>query len=316
MERATLKQRFLASLIDYSILLAVVIISIVTILGKYRYPEHLLINLLVVIVLNGLLFSKDISTQSPGKYLLKLKIVKKADFGHPSWPMLVLRNILWCLGIIEIIFLLVDKEHERLGDKVTGTIVIKQPDQIDTERYTHNTALEGFKEKEFPYGSTENEGKYSTYLKTYFYVAIISTSILIFQTGTITFSLKDITQGLFTVVGFVAFFGYIYNKRIFNHFIWIVLICLFFSWEIGNYLFIKNTWYANLLILVVLSPKYWGVALYPFTTLAVSEEARLSNISKRDAIVARFKLVFVILSALAIISQFVILAVSFIQIIS
>lgn len=36
-----------------------------------------------------------------------------------------IRNLFLCLGIIEVIVILSDENHERLGDKVTKTIVVK-----------------------------------------------------------------------------------------------------------------------------------------------------------------------------------------------
>ena len=56
---------------------------------------------------------------------MHIKIVKKSDLEKPNIILPFVRNLFLCLGVIEIGTILLDKNHERLGDKATGTIVVK-----------------------------------------------------------------------------------------------------------------------------------------------------------------------------------------------
>ena len=80
---------------------------------------------MIVLVLNPLFFLKDSAGQSPGKRLLGIKIVRRNNFKKPNVILPFIRNLFLCLGIIEVIVILPDENHERLGDKVTKTIVVK-----------------------------------------------------------------------------------------------------------------------------------------------------------------------------------------------
>ncbi len=156
---------------------------------------------------------------------------------------------------------------------------------------------------------TDHADDRNKFLLVYFYVLLISTAIIMLQTGPITSSIKEILQSFFTLLGFVAFFGYVHNKRILTRSVWIVLSSLFFLWEIGCYIFIENPWFANLLILVMLLPKYWSVALYPLITMEMNDETRLSNIRKRDQYISRFKVFFVGIAILATLAQVLIIGI-------
>jgi len=70
-------------------------------------------------------FLKDATGQSPGKYFLKIKIVKKMNSKKPSLLTILLRNILACIWIIEGPMIFFDKNNERFGDKLTNSIVVK-----------------------------------------------------------------------------------------------------------------------------------------------------------------------------------------------
>ena len=56
---------------------------------------------------------------------MKIKIVNKTNSNKPSIFLPFIRNLFLCLGIIEVIVIFFDKNNERLGDKVTETIVVK-----------------------------------------------------------------------------------------------------------------------------------------------------------------------------------------------
>jgi len=123
MKRATLIQRFIALLIDY-IIIATIAVPILKYNAKVAF-EHSNTVTLIVLLLNLLFFSKDITGQSPGKKVMNIKIVDKIDLSKPTLKSLIIRNIILCLGIIEVAVILIDKNHERIGDKVTGSIVVQ-----------------------------------------------------------------------------------------------------------------------------------------------------------------------------------------------
>ena len=122
-ERAGLKERFLALLIDIGILAAIVFGFIMFL------PETLIGNSAAVLILliggNLLFLSKDSTGQSPGKRIMNIRIVNKSDLATPNMILPFIRNLFLCIGVIEVIVLLSNRSQERLGDKVTGTIVIK-----------------------------------------------------------------------------------------------------------------------------------------------------------------------------------------------
>jgi len=123
MKRATLIQRFIALLIDY-ILIALIVFPTQSYIFENAF-EHPNKMTLILIILNCLFLAKDSTSQSPGKKVMNIKIVKKSDASKPSIALPFIRNIFLGLGIIEVAVILLDKNHERIGDKVTGTIVVQ-----------------------------------------------------------------------------------------------------------------------------------------------------------------------------------------------
>jgi uncharacterized RDD family membrane protein YckC len=122
MKRATLKQRFLALLIDYIVFTIVAFLVIKLTNGTMKGFGNLIT---IVIFINLLFFMKDAKGQSFGKKLLNIKIVKKKDDSKPGYFLPFFRNMLLCLGVIEIIAILINKDNERLGDIITGTMVVE-----------------------------------------------------------------------------------------------------------------------------------------------------------------------------------------------
>ena len=123
MKRATLKKRFYALLIDY------VLMGILFFLTATIIPKHIMQNFnnatWLVFLFNFIFLSKDFTGQSPGKKIIRIKIVKKSDLTNPGIVLPFIRNLFLCLGIIEAAIILLDKNHERLGDKATRTIVVE-----------------------------------------------------------------------------------------------------------------------------------------------------------------------------------------------
>ena len=138
------------------------------------------------------------------------------------------------------------------------------------------------------------------FLKIYFYLSL---ALMIFSMiigwRIILERFNYILQYVFSILGFIAFFGYVHDKRIFTRLTWVALAALFFAWELGCYLFLYRPLASALPGLVMLLPKCWCIALYPFITMELDNEKRLSNIRKRDFYVSKFKVVFVIFAVLA-----------------
>ncbi len=63
--------------------------------------------------------------QSLGKKLMKIAVVDERTGAHCDYVRSVLRNVIRVPGILDAIFIFSDR-RQRLGDKVAGTIVIKQ----------------------------------------------------------------------------------------------------------------------------------------------------------------------------------------------
>jgi uncharacterized RDD family membrane protein YckC len=124
MERASLKERFLALIIDYIILAFTLLVVILAVAGTIFITDVHKAKI-ILLVLGILFYLKDSAGQSPGKRLFGIKIVRRSDFKKPNIILPFIRNLFLCLGIIEVIVILSDENHERLGDKVTKTIVVK-----------------------------------------------------------------------------------------------------------------------------------------------------------------------------------------------
>ncbi|MEE3383610.1 MAG: RDD family protein [Prevotella sp.] len=103
--------------------LLILFISVVY-LPTYAYP------LLCEVFFNG---------QSIGKHILKIRVVKK-DGSVPTLGDYVMRWLLFIvdgptMGCLGIVFILLSKNSQRLGDMAAGTMVIK------TNNYTHSRVL-------------------------------------------------------------------------------------------------------------------------------------------------------------------------------
>lgn len=122
MVKAKPSQRYLAFLLDDIIFISIGMPAII-----YIGPivENAIFHAFMGIFLNLLFFLKDATGQSPGKYLLKIKIVKKHNYKRPSLFEIFIRNILACVWVIEGPLIYFDKNNERLGDKLTKSIVVK-----------------------------------------------------------------------------------------------------------------------------------------------------------------------------------------------
>jgi len=124
-EKIILRRRYLAFLFDFLISMAAISLGCDLVLHKiWSIENERLYHLIWGCAVFFLLITRDISGRSLGKRIFGLKILTFAEHKKPKLYQLVLRNILLLLIPIEIILVIVEEKHMRLGDYLTGTIVI------------------------------------------------------------------------------------------------------------------------------------------------------------------------------------------------
>lgn len=83
--------------------------------------------------------------QTPGKWLMKLRVVN-VDGSSPSLGSLVMRWMLWIadgptLGFLGIFVMLINRNHQRFGDMAAGTMVIRLASyhkiQVSLDEFDH-----------------------------------------------------------------------------------------------------------------------------------------------------------------------------------
>lgn len=92
MERASLKERFLALIFDYLMVAFILLVVILAVAGTIFITDVHKARM-IVLVLNILFFLKDSAGQSPGKRLLGIKIVRRSNFKKPNVMLPFIRNL-------------------------------------------------------------------------------------------------------------------------------------------------------------------------------------------------------------------------------
>ena len=138
LEYAPFSSRFIANLIDGLILglvtgvLYIPVVLTTTGTGEPNAMINLAVNLIVWIVnIVYYIYFIGKSGQTPGKRILKIKVVKKEGNAAPGYIGAFLREfvgkfisgIVLGLGYVWILF---DKQKQGWHDKIAGTIVVKQ----------------------------------------------------------------------------------------------------------------------------------------------------------------------------------------------
>lgn len=127
---ASRKSRIFAYFIDYSILIFVGLAPLITLImaGENENNALMFSSIFGWFILLFLIFGfKDaIKGQSIGKRLIGIAVRNQGNQNEiPSVLKLFLRNLTQVLGWIEFIVLAVDKDKQRLGDKIAKTVVVK-----------------------------------------------------------------------------------------------------------------------------------------------------------------------------------------------
>lgn len=133
---ASIGERLMARLVDYLFIL-IYVLGFTVLLSRLHfntYSNFSRIFILVVIYLPILCYSLLCEVfnrgQSIGKRLMNIRVVK-VDGSTPSLGSYLLRWLLFSIdmllsGGLGILFILLSKNHQRLGDLAAGTMVIKE----------------------------------------------------------------------------------------------------------------------------------------------------------------------------------------------
>lgn len=151
---ASIGERILARLIDYIILIIYVWSTAYTLTASGILDsswDFSLIVLLIVIYLPvlcySLLWEMLNNGQSPGKFLINIRVVK-SDGTAPSFSNYLLRWILYNIDVtftggLGVIVVIITKNSQRLGDLAAGTMVVKEKNykkiQVNLDEFAHLT---------------------------------------------------------------------------------------------------------------------------------------------------------------------------------
>jgi len=133
---ASIVDRVLARIID-GIIIVMYTVSMLTIFSHIRLSSDIPYFLILVIPTLGYDFFWETfnNGQTPGKYIMKTRVVNM-DGSRPTMGSFFMR---WLLNIIDLgvsgiglIFILLTKNSQRLGDMASGTMVIKL---VDYKKY-------------------------------------------------------------------------------------------------------------------------------------------------------------------------------------
>lgn len=132
-EKANRIRRIAASIIDLFVMTFVMISLAAIALGsdfidKYDIAYIRTILLLVMIPCLILYFSKDSYRGiSVGRWIMGIMVRNESDNQVPSYIRLLIRNLFIIIWPVEFIVLLVNDDKRRIGDKVTKTMVFRNP---------------------------------------------------------------------------------------------------------------------------------------------------------------------------------------------
>lgn len=134
--KSSRKRRILAFLIDHSIMSFLIVSSIFISLGPNFMDENnpaKMVTTMLFVMIPGLIlyFAKDsFKGISPGKWITAIMVRDDNNQNEiPSFGRLYLRNLFLIIWPVEFIVLATSNEKKRLGDKVTKSVVVKNPNK-------------------------------------------------------------------------------------------------------------------------------------------------------------------------------------------
>ena len=123
-------------------------------------------------------------------------------------------------------------------------------------------------------------------------------------------STKGMVNVFLDLVALIAVLGYAYERKTVSKHFWMTFAMVFFLWEVLGYAYLdSNPFRINVMILIMLGPLYWGVALYPLLTLEEDETKKIDITAKRDRLKERFKGLMVMGCTLSLLFLFLCLTV-------
>ena len=159
---ASIGERILARIIDYAIITFYVIgiVFVIDSIAPYMNSNWNFLMLFLITMpvwLYDLLWETFNNGQSPGKHIMKIKVVNK-DGSRPSLGSFFMR---WLLSFVDIgvsgiglLVILLTKDSQRLGDLAAGTMIIKL---LDYTKY--HVTLDEFYYVKKDYHPTYEEAK-------------------------------------------------------------------------------------------------------------------------------------------------------------
>lgn len=129
---ASVGERIYARLIDYLFIFIIIITAAYATSFFYSTHSALLLYMIIIAVwMYDFLWETFNNGKTPGKMLMKTRVINK-DGSRPNLGSFFMR---WLLGNIDfgfcgigLLFILLTKDSQRLGDLAAGTIVIKEID--------------------------------------------------------------------------------------------------------------------------------------------------------------------------------------------
>lgn len=136
MTKSSRKRRIAAFIIDLFVYSFIMVAIAFMILGPDFMDNNNSENMnsiMVIVMIPGfvLFFAKDsIKGISLGKWIMGIMVRDESDLNLvPSFWKLIIRNLFLMLWPIEFIVSALDKNKKRIGDKLTNSVVLKNPDK-------------------------------------------------------------------------------------------------------------------------------------------------------------------------------------------
>jgi uncharacterized RDD family membrane protein YckC len=134
--KASRKRRIAAFLIDHFVMSFVIVSMVFVVLGSDFIDNNnvgRMATIMLLVMIPGFLiyFAKDsVKGISIGKWILGIMVRNESDYDTtPSFGRLLVRNLFIIIWPVEFIVLAISEEKKRLGDKVSKTVVLKNPNK-------------------------------------------------------------------------------------------------------------------------------------------------------------------------------------------
>jgi len=106
-----------------------------------------------------------------------------------------------------------------------------------------------------------------TFYQIYLWTLLIATFIYSYPYE-FSFTGKNVIDVSLRYLAFIPFFGFAYKVKMLNRTFWQVFATIYLSWEMGCYFLLYESSIAwDILVLIVLVPKYFSVVFYPLYTM-------------------------------------------------